>query len=124
MSAKIGDHPGMAAKGLRHAPGKRMLAMQRESLPGTSSRRTLLKAGLIIGAAQITSPFTIKARAEEPIKIGVDNPSTGTLAALGKNGRFGCEMAVEEINAKGGILGRPVELLFEDSTSSDAGIAV
>jgi branched-chain amino acid transport system substrate-binding protein len=66
----------------------------------------------------------IKARSEQPIRIGVDNPSTGTLAALGKNERFGCESALEEINAKGGILGRPVELFFEDSTSTDSGVAV
>ena len=98
--------------------------MQRESLPGASSRRTLVKAALIIGAAQLASPFAIKARGEEPIRIGVDNPSTGIFAAFGKNERFGCEMAVDEINAKGGILGRPVELLFEDSTSTDTGIAV
>ena len=98
--------------------------MQREPLPNAPGRRALLNAGVIIGAAQIASPFAVKSRAEVPIRIGVDNPSTGTLAALGNNGRFGCEMALEEINAKGGILGRPVELLFEDSTSTDAGIAV
>jgi substrate-binding family protein len=33
-------------------------------------------------------------------------------------------LAVEQINSKGGILGRPVELLIEDSTSGDAGTAV
>lgn len=98
--------------------------MQRESLPSASSRRALLKAALIVGAAQIASPFVIKARGEEPIRIGVDNPSTGIFAAFGRNERFGCEMAVDEINAKGGILGRPVELIFEDSTSTDTGIAV
>jgi branched-chain amino acid transport system substrate-binding protein len=98
--------------------------MQRESLPGASSRRTFVKAALVIGAAQIASPFVIKARGEEPVRIGVDNPSTGIFAAFGKNERFGCETAVDEINAKGGILGRPVELIFEDSTSTDTGIAV
>jgi branched-chain amino acid transport system substrate-binding protein len=98
--------------------------MQRESLTGDTSRRTFVKRALIVGAAQIAGPFVIKARGEEPIRIGVDNPSTGLFAAFGKNEGFGCEMAVAELNAKGGILGRPVELIFEDSTSTDTGLAV
>jgi branched-chain amino acid transport system substrate-binding protein len=69
-------------------------------------------------------PFIIKARGEEPVRIGLDNPLTGTYAAVGKNELTGCELAIEQINAKGGILGRKVELLVEDSTSGDAGTAV
>jgi len=98
--------------------------MQRMRSSVDSSRRTLLKAGFVIGAAQIASPFVIKARGEQPIKIGVDNPSTGPYASIGKNENFGYQLAVDEINAKGGILGRPVEILFEDSTSTDSGVAV
>ena len=49
---------------------------------------------------------------------------TGTYAAVGKNELIGCQLAVEQINAKGGILGRQVDLLVEDSTSGDAGTAV
>jgi branched-chain amino acid transport system substrate-binding protein len=37
---------------------------------------------------------------------------------------IGCQLAVEQMNAKGGILGREVELVVEDSTSGDAGTAV
>ena len=87
-------------------------------------RRSLLKAGLLVGAAQVAAPFLIKARGEEPIKIGLDDPLTGVYAALGKNERLGCEYAVKQINAKGGILGRQVQLLVEDSTSTDTGTAV
>ena len=87
-------------------------------------RRTLLKAGLAVGAMQIASPFIVKARADEPIKIGFDDPLTGTYAELGKNEQIGCQFAIDEINAKGGILGRQVELLVEDSTSADTGTAV
>src|SRR5258708_1547931 len=87
-------------------------------------RRGFLTAGLVLGAAQVTSPFIIKARGEEPVRLGLDNPLTGTYAALGKNERIGCELAVEEINAKGGITGRPAQLLVEDSTSGDTGTAV
>ena len=87
-------------------------------------RRTLLKAGLAIGAAQVASPFVVTARADEPVKIGFDDPLTGTYAELGKNEQIGCQLAIDEINAKGGILGRKVELLVEDSTSADTGTAV
>ena len=87
-------------------------------------RRTLLKAGLAVGAMQIASPFVVKARADEPVKIGFDDPLTGTYAELGKNEQIGCQFAIDEINAKGGILGRKVELLVEDSTSADTGTAV
>ena len=88
------------------------------------SRRTVLKAAATAGALQLVPPFIINARGEEPIKIGLDNPLTGTFAAVGKNELIGCQLAVEQINAKGGILGRPVKLLVEDSTSGDAGTAV
>ncbi|MGP0093161.1 MAG: ABC transporter substrate-binding protein [Xanthobacteraceae bacterium] len=87
-------------------------------------RRTILKAGLAIGAMQVASPFLVKALGEEPIKIGLNDPFTGTYAELGKNEQIGCELAIEQINAKGGILGRQVTLLAEDSTSSNTGTAV
>jgi branched-chain amino acid transport system substrate-binding protein len=88
------------------------------------SRRTIIKAAAATGALQLTGPFIISARGEEPVKIGLDNPLTGTYAAVGGNELHGCELAVEQINAKGGILGRQVQLLSEDSTSGDAGTAV
>jgi branched-chain amino acid transport system substrate-binding protein len=87
-------------------------------------RRTILKAGLAIGAMQITSPYVVKSLADEPIKIGLDDPFSGTYAELGRNEQIGCQLAIQEINAKGGILGRHVELLAEDSTSADTGVAV
>ena len=87
-------------------------------------RRTILKAGLAIGALQVASPFVVKSLADETVKIGLDNPLTGTYAALGKNELIGAQLAVDQINAANGILGRKVELLVEDSTSADAAVAV
>ena len=87
-------------------------------------RRTFLGAGLAAGVSHLASPFVISARAAEVIKIGLDNPLTGPLAALGKNELIGCQMAIDDINGKGGILGRAVTLVVEDSTSGDAGTAV
>jgi branched-chain amino acid transport system substrate-binding protein len=87
-------------------------------------RRTVIKAAAAAGAAQIASPFVVSAWAADEVKIGLDNPLTGTYAALGKNEQIGAQLALEQINAKGGILGRKAELLIEDSTSGDAGTAV
>lgn len=54
----------------------------------------------------------------EPIKIGWIGALTGDLADAGQNARVGSEIAVEEINAAGGINGRPLELIFEDGKCS------
>jgi len=98
--------------------------MLKGKLETAVGRRTILRAAAAAGIAQVASPFIIAARGEEPVKIGLDNPATGTYAALGKNELTGCQLAIEQINAKGGIVGRQVELLVEDSTSGDAGTAV
>jgi branched-chain amino acid transport system substrate-binding protein len=87
-------------------------------------RRALLGAGLALGTLQVASPFVRTARAADAVKIGLDNPLTGPLGSLGKNELIGCQMAIDAINAKGGILGRPAQLIVEDSTSGDAGTAV
>lgn len=88
------------------------------------SRRAMLQLAAAAGVAQMVPPLMISARGEESVKLGLDNPLTGTYAATGKNELTGCQLAIEQINAKGGILGRPAELLIEDSSSGDAGIAV
>lgn len=90
----------------------------------TVGRRTVLKAAAAASVLQFGAPFIRKANAADPVLIGLDNPLTGTYAAVGKNELTGCEYAIEQINVKGGILGRPVKLLVEDSTSGDAGTAV
>jgi branched-chain amino acid transport system substrate-binding protein len=87
-------------------------------------RRSIIKAAAAASITQIASPFVITARAADEVKIGLDNPLTGVYAALGKNELIGAQLALEQINAKGGILSRKVELLVEDSTSGDAGTAV
>jgi branched-chain amino acid transport system substrate-binding protein len=87
-------------------------------------RRTVIKAAAAAGVAQFAAPFVISARAADEIKFGLDDPLTGTYAELGKNEQIGCQLAIDQINAKGGILGRKAQLLTEDSTSADTGIAV
>jgi branched-chain amino acid transport system substrate-binding protein len=87
-------------------------------------RRIIIKAAATAGVVQLAAPFVLTARAADTVKIGLDNPLTGTFAALGKNELIGAQLAIEQINAKGGILDRKVELLVEDSTSGDTATAV
>jgi branched-chain amino acid transport system substrate-binding protein len=84
----------------------------------------LLRGAAAAGVTQFAAPFVMSARAANEIRLGLNDPLTGTYAELGKNEQIGCELAIEQINDKGGILGRKAELLVEDSTSADTGTAV
>jgi branched-chain amino acid transport system substrate-binding protein len=86
-------------------------------------RRTVLKAAGLVAASQVAAPFVIQARGETPIRIGMIDPLTGVYAAPAGNEVMGAKLAIEQMNAKGGILGRPVELLVEDS-ANDVGTGV
>jgi len=86
-------------------------------------RRTLIKAGGALGAMQVASPFVVRALGDQPVKIGMVDPLTGSLSALAQTEVEGAKYAVAEVNKKGGILGRPVELLVEDS-ANDVGTGV
>jgi branched-chain amino acid transport system substrate-binding protein len=58
-----------------------------------------------------------KEQSAEPYYVGVTGPFTGDNAEYGTMWKKGFEIALEEINADGGINGRPIELLYEDSQS-------
>ncbi len=66
------------------------------------------------------------AAAPEPIKVGQFASLTGKEASFGQASRRGVVLAVEELNARGGLLGRPVEFLVEDiqSKSGESATAV
>jgi branched-chain amino acid transport system substrate-binding protein len=87
------------------------------------SRRTVLKGAAAVGGLQIASPYIIAARGETALRIGMVDPMTGVYAAVAQNEVSGAKLAVEQINAKGGVLGRPIELLVEDS-ANDVGTGV
>jgi branched-chain amino acid transport system substrate-binding protein len=86
-------------------------------------RRSLIKGAAALGAFQVSSPFIIGARGETAIRIGMVDPLTGVYAATAGNEVMGAKLAVAQMNAKGGILGRQVELLVEDS-ANDVGTGV
>jgi branched-chain amino acid transport system substrate-binding protein len=95
----------------------------RRRLTPALDRRTLLLSGATLGAMQLASPFIIKARGESPVKMGMVNPLTGILSALAQSEVEGAKYAVDEVNKKGGVLGRQVQLLVEDS-ANDVGTGV
>lgn len=86
-------------------------------------RRTILKGGAAVAVTSMLPAAETFAKSEKPVRIGHIEALTGTYAALGKNDVRGATLAVAQINAKGGILGRPVELIVEDGAASP-GLAV
>lgn len=79
----------------------------------------LLTVSLILGCAQ--APQKPEAEAKKPIKIGAPIPLTGPGSFTGLEMKRGMLLAIKEINAKGGVLGRPIEIVFEDTkTNPDA----
>jgi len=90
---------------------------------GWLDRRAILKGAAALGGFAVGSPAIISARAETPIRIGLVDPLTGVYATYAQNEVIGAKLAVTQINAKGGVLGRPIELLVEDS-ANDVGTGV
>ena len=80
-----------------------------------TTRREVLKAGTA-GALALGFPAIVKARSGA-IKIGHLTPLTGFLGALGEWAVMGMKMAVEEVNAAGGVLGRQLDVMSEDSVN-------
>ena len=83
----------------------------------TISRRSVLKGATVLaGAAVIARPNIItSARAAENIRVGVISPLTGAWTVYGKAHISGFELAVDEINAAGGVNGRQLEIVVGDS---------
>src|SRR5262245_63725994 len=82
----------------------------------TLPRRTFLTAG----AATLTVlavPSRLRAQSAEPVLIGVCGPLTGQYAQYGAQWKKGFDYALDEIIASGGIVGRPLQYIFEDSQS-------
>lgn len=80
-----------------------------------TTRREVLKAGTA-GALALGFPAIVKAQSGA-IKIGHLTPLTGFLGALGEWAVMGMKMAVEEVNAAGGVLGRQLDVMSEDSVN-------
>ena len=70
-----------------------------------------LAAGMLVASA---------AQAAEPITIGFGMGLTGGLAAAGKSALLAMQIWQEDVNIKGGLLGRPVKLIYYDDQSNGA----
>ncbi len=84
------------------------------------NRRAVVKGAAAAGAAALVSPSAIAQG--NPIKIGFAMSLTGGLAGGGKQSLLAFEIWRDEINAKGGLLGRPVQLIHYDDQSTPANV--
>ncbi len=100
--------------------------MERHLGDGTRiTRRNILKGAAALGAGVgFIGPWRrARAQAKKAILIGLTCDATGTFADSGQADRRGMILAIEEQNARGGVLGRPIEYRWED-TETDASVAV
>ena len=77
------------------------------------NRRSFL-AGTSAAVATAAFPAVLRAQGGDPIRIGCPLPLTGPFAALAADMQRGAQLAVDELNAKGGVMSRKVEVLFRD----------
>jgi branched-chain amino acid transport system substrate-binding protein len=88
---------------------------------GRISRRSVLQLGMGVTAGAVVGfPAVLRAQSE-PITIGHLTPMTGFLGALGEYAVMGIKMATEEINQAGGVNGRKLNVISEDSINPDTG---
>ena len=76
-----------------------------------------LRQAALVGTGALACSIAIVptgADAQETIKIGLPAPLTGSYAAAGKDIVNGAQLAANDINAKGGVLGKKIELVQED----------
>ena len=79
--------------------------------------RPIFFAWLVCCACMINAS---SAKSAEPIKIGAVLPFSGGVELYGRQAKLGLDLAAKEINAGGGILGRPVEVIYEDDKTRPA----
>jgi branched-chain amino acid transport system substrate-binding protein len=79
-----------------------------------------LTAAALAAAASVGLAGIASAQSKDPIKIGYGMSLTGPLAANGKSALLAQKIWEDDVNAKGGLLGRPVKLIYYDDQSSPA----
>lgn len=82
---------------------------------GGTRRAVLGLAGAALLAVGFGGSALAQQPAGEPILIGVSGPLTGPAAQYGAQWKKGFDLAIEEVNAAGGVKGRPLKYVFEDS---------
>jgi len=88
-----------------------------EQSPVSRRRRSLMQgAGAAAALGTLGFPAIVRSQSEA-IRIGHLTPRTGFLGPVGEYAVMGINLAVEEINADGGVMGRKIELIAEDSVN-------
>lgn len=82
-----------------------------------SRRRRILGGGAALAAGGLIGFPALLRSQPEAIRLGHLTPRTGFLGQIGEYGYRGATLAVEQANAAGGVLGRPVQLIAEDSVN-------
>ena len=82
-------------------------------------RREFIAGGLAAGAAVSALPTPVIAQGNGAIKLGMVIDTSGPLEVFGVNKLRALELAVDEINADGGLLDREVQLIHRDTQSSN-----
>src|SRR5215813_2041474 len=85
----------------------------------SSAPKAWPRMSLLAVAVTLSGAF-FSAQAQEPIKIGFGVSLTGGLASSGKAHLMSKQIWAEEINAKGGLLGRPIKLVYYDDQTNAA----
>src|SRR6185369_2400532 len=96
-----------------------MLLVMRTYRPQEGPRMRLRSIACLALAA-VVAGSSVPAGAQGPIRIGASLSLTGTYAKLGKNQHEGYQLCIKDLNARGGILGRKVELVMYDDQSMPA----
>lgn len=87
------------------------------------NRRDLVKTGgtmFLLGAASGTALFSPAANAQESVKLGLLHSLSGTIAIAEASLVDAEKMAIDEINAAGGVMGRKIEVVVEDGASENS----
>jgi len=79
------------------------------------SNREIVAGGVILILLLLILSLNVLATSGKPIVIGVETQITGPVALEGLNSKQGALLAVDEINSKGGVLGRPLEVIILDT---------
>ena len=82
--------------------------------------RILIKAIAVAALVCFPSLAVSPAQAADPIRVGAVLPFSGGVELYGEQARLGLDLAAREINAAGGILGRPLELIYADDKTRPA----
>ncbi|MEO7851765.1 MAG: ABC transporter substrate-binding protein [Rubrivivax sp.] len=96
-----------------------------DTVPASKRRRRLISGGAAAAVGSFFGPWSIhhawaQAAAAKPLVIGLTMDASGQYGASGGMERLGAMMAIKEFNAKGGVLGRPIEAIHMDTETTPA----